>query len=136
MKKMLKPLSILQLVVGVLAVIVGIMSLVLANALEGAAGQAPVGTALAAMRVSTVLGLCAGVFDLGCGFTGLKGAGGNRKMLSVAVTLGWIGLAAAAASGVMMLFGDFTLDRAVTAVCSAVVPVLFLLAAIDARKVR
>lgn len=61
MKKMLKPLSILQLVVGVLAVIVGIMSLVLANALEGAAGQAPVGTALAAMRVSTVLGLCAGV---------------------------------------------------------------------------
>ncbi|NBK77630.1 hypothetical protein D5272_03245 [bacterium D16-76] len=136
MKKMLKPLSILQLVVGVLAVIVGIMSLVLANALEGAAGQAPVGTALAAMRVSTVLGLCAGVFDLGCGFTGLKGAGGSRKMLSVAVTLGWIGLAAAAASGVMMLFGDFTLDRAVTAVCSAVVPVLFLLAAIDARKVR
>lgn len=136
MKKMLKPLSILQLVVGVLAVIVGIMSLVLANALEGAAGQAPVGTALAAMRVSTVLGLCAGMFDLGCGFTGLKGAGGNRKMLSVAVTLGWIGLAAAAASGVMMLFGDFTLDRAVTAVCSAVVPVLFLLAAIDARKVR
>ena len=136
MKKMLKPLSILQLVVGLLAVIVGIMSLVLANALEGAAGQAPVGTALAAMRVSTVLGLCAGVFDLGCGFTGLKGAGGSRKMLSVAVTLGWIGLAAAAASGVMMLFGDFTLDRAVTAVCSAVVPVLFLLAAIDARKVR
>ncbi len=136
MKKMLKPLSILQLVVGVLAVIVGIMSLVLANALEGAAGQAPVGTALAAMRVSTVLGLCAGVFDLGCGFTGLKGAGGSRKMLSAAVTLGWIGLAAAAASGVMMLFGDFTLDRAVTAVCSAVVPVLFLLAAIDARKVR
>lgn len=136
MKKMLKPLSILQLVVGVLAVIVGIMSLVLANALEGAAGQAPVGTALAAMRVSTVLGLCAGVFDLGCGFTGLKGAGGSRKMLSVAVTLGWIGLAAAAASGVMMLFGDFTLDRAVTAVCSAVVPVLFLLAAMDARKVR
>ncbi len=136
MKKMLKPLSILQLVVGVLAVIVGIMSLVLANALEGAAGQAPVGTALAAMRVSTVLGLCAGVFDLGCGFTGLKGAGGSRKMLSAAVTLGWIGLAAAAASGVMMLFGDFTLDRAVTAICSAVVPVLFLLAAIDARKVR
>ena len=136
MKKMLKPLSILQLVVVVLAVIVGIMSLVLANALEGAAGQAPVGTALAAMRVSTVLGLCAGVFDLGCGFTGLKGAGGSRKMLSAAVTLGWIGLAAAAASGVMMLFGDFTLDRAVTAVCSAVVPVLFLLAAIDARKVR
>lgn len=136
MKKMLKPLSILQLVVGVLAVIVGIMSLVLANALEGAAGQAPVGTALAAMRVSTVLGLCAGVFDLGCGFTGLKGAGGSRKMLFVAVTLGWIGLAAAAASGVMMLFGDFTLDRAVTAVCSAVVPVLFLLAAIDARKAR
>lgn len=136
MKKMLKPLSILQLVVGVLAVIVGIMSLVLANALEGAAGQAPVGTALAAMRVSTVLGLCAGVFDLGCGFTGLKGAGGSRKMLSAAVTLGWIGLAAAAASGVMMLFGDFTLDRAVTAVCSAVVPVLFLLAAMDARKVR
>lgn len=136
MKKMLKPLSILQLVVGVLAVIVGIMSLVLANALEGAAGQAPVGTALAAMRVSTVLGLCAGVFDLGCGFTGLKGAGGSLKMLSVAVTLGWIGLAAAAASGVMMLFGDFTLDRAVTAVCSAVVPVLFLLAAMDARKVR
>lgn len=136
MKKILKPLSILQLVVGVLAVIVGIMSLVLANALEGAAGQAPVGTALAAMRVSAVLGLCAGLFDLGCGFTGLKGAGGSRKMLSVAVTLGWIGLAAAAASGVMMLFGDFTPDRAVTAVCSAVVPVLFLLAAMDARKVR
>lgn len=136
MKKMLKPLSILQLVTGGLAVIVGIISLVLANALEGAAGQAPVGTALTAMRVSAVLGLCAGVFDLGCGFTGLKGAGGDRRMLSAAISLGWIGLAVAAASGGIMLFGGVAPGRAATAVCSAVVPVLFLLAAMDARRAR
>lgn len=129
MKKMLKVLSILELVIGILSLVVGIATLALGGFMDSAVNLPAEQQALVSMKVSAVLGLISGVFNLGCGFFGLKGANGDQGKLSTAVKLGWIGLIAALVSGVLALAGDTTIDRVITAVCSSVVPVLFLISA-------
>lgn len=129
MKKLLKALSVLELLIGILCIAVAIAGLVMGDIIEGAAELPIEQQAVTVVKVAAVLGLISGVFNLGCGLCGLKGAGGDKAKLSMAVKLGWIGLLAAVVSGVLMLVGDATVERICSAVCSIIVPVLFLVSA-------
>lgn len=133
MKKMLKGLSILELVIGILSLVVGIAALALGGLMDSAVSVPAEQQALVSMKVSAVLGIISGLFNLECGIFGLKGANGDQGKLSAAVKFGWIGLIAALVSGVLTLAGDVSADRIITAVCSSIVPVLFL---ISARSVK
>lgn len=134
MKKMLKGLSILQIIIGVLCVIVGVVTLIMGNLMNSLAELPAEQQALTAMKVSAVLGLISAVFNLCCGWYGLKGEKGNKKSLSIAVKLGWIGLIAALISGVLILFGDAGIERVCTVVSSSIVPILFLISAKSVSK--
>lgn len=129
MKKRLKGLSVLQIIIGILCVVVGIATLIMGNLMDGLAKLPAEQQALVSMKVSAVLGLISAVFNLSCGWCGLKGAKGDKKSLSVAVKLGWVGLIAAVVSGVLTLFGDAEIDRICTVLASSVVPVMFLISA-------
>lgn len=126
---MLKGLSILQIIIAVLCAVVGIGTLIIGNLMDSLVKLPAEQQALIAMKVSAVLGLISAVFNFCCGWCGLKGAKGNKKSLSMAVKLGWIGLIAALVSGGVTLFGDADIERVCTAVSSSVVPVLFLISA-------
>lgn len=129
MRKMLKGLSVLQIIIGILCAVVGIATLILGSFMGGAVKLPAEQQALTDMKVSAVLGLISAVFNFCCGWCGLKGEKGNQKSLSMAVKLGWIGLIAAVASGALTLFGDADIERVCTVVASSVVPVLFLISA-------
>lgn len=129
MRKMLKGLSILQIIVAILCVIVGAATLIIGNLMDSLAKLPAEQQALTAMKVSAVLGLISAVFNFCCGWYGLKGEKGNKKSLSKAVKLGWLGLIAALVSGVLTLFGDADIERVCTVVSSSIVPVLFLVSA-------
>lgn len=129
MRKMLKGLSVLQIIIGILCAVVGIATLILGSFMGGAVKLPAERQALTAMKVSAVLGLISAVFNFCCGWCGLKGEKGNQKSMSMAVKLGWIGLIAALASGALTLFGDADIERVCTVVASSVVPVLFLISA-------
>lgn len=129
MRKMLKGLSVLQIVIGILCAVVGVAMLALGDAMGGLAKLPEEQQALTGMKVSAVLGLFSAVFNFSCGWYGLKGAKGNKKSLSLAVKLGWLGLIAALVSGALALIGDAGADRILTAVSSSIVPVLFLISA-------
>lgn len=133
MKKLLKGLSVLQIVLGILCAVIGIASLMAGNLMSSAVKLPAEQQALTALKVSAVLGLFSAVFNFGCGYFGFKGAGGDWDKLSVAVKLGWVGLIAAIVSAALSLVGDAGIDRITTAVCSSVVPVLFL---VSARSVK
>lgn len=129
MKKLLKVLSVLQIIIGILGIIVAIASLGLGEFMNGAVETSAQQQALVSLKVSAVLGLFSSIFDFGCGYCGLKGARGDQKKLSAAIKLGWLGLAAALVSGVLVLIGDATASRVSMVVSSSVVPVLFLISA-------
>ena len=126
MRKLLKGLSVLQIVIGILCAVVGIVDLVIGDLMSSLAKLPAEQQALTAMRVSAVLGLISAVFNFNCGWCGLKGEKGNKKSLSRAVKLGWLGLVAAVVSGVLTVFGDMNFERVCTVVASSVVPILFL----------
>ncbi len=128
-RKLLKGLSILQIIIAILCVVVGIATLLLGNLMNDMVTLPAEQQALVSMKVSAVLGLISAVFNFSCGWCGLKGAKGNKKSLSIAVKLGWLGLIAAVISGALTLFGDADMERVSTAVASSVVPVLFLISA-------
>lgn len=136
MKTALKILSVLEIIIGILAIVVCIATLVLGKALDGAVEQTAEVQALVSLKVSAILGGISGLFNLGCGVTGLRGAAGNRGQLSIAVLLGWVGLIIAVISGIMTLVGDVTASGLITALCSAVVPVLFLISAKSVKNSR
>lgn len=136
MKKLLKGLSILQIVIGILAAVVGIASLIMGSLMSGLAALPAEQQALTAMKVSAVLGLISAVFNFSCGWYGLKGEKGNDKSLSMAVKLGWLGLIAAVVSGALTLFGDADIERVCTVAASSVVPVLFLISAKNVSRDR
>ncbi len=129
MRKMLKGLSILQIIIGILGAAVGIASLTMGNLMDSLAKLPAEQQALTAMKVSAVLGLISAVFNFSCGWCGLKGEKGNKSSLSMAVKLGWIGLIAALVSGVLILFGDVDIERVSTVAASSIVPILFLISA-------
>lgn len=129
MRKLLKGLSVLQIIIGVLCAVVAIATLVLGDLMDGHVTLPAQQQALTAMKVSAVLGLVSAVFNFSCGWCGLKGGKGNKKSLSMAVKLGWLGLIAAVVSGVLALIGDADLDRICSVAASSIVPVLFLLSA-------
>lgn len=106
MRKMLKGLSILQIIIGILGVVVGIATLVMGDLMGSLVKLPAEQEALTAMKVSAVLGLISAIFNFSCGWCGLKGEKGNKNSLSMAVKLGWIGLIAAVVSGALTLFGD------------------------------
>lgn len=133
MKKLLKGLSVLEIVIGVFCAIVAIAMLALGQFMGGAVQMPAEQQALLSMKVSAVLGLISAVFNFFCGFFGFKGAKGDQRKLSLAVKMGWVGLAAALASGVLVLFGDVSAERVSTVIFSSIVPVLFL---ISAKSVR
>lgn len=133
MKKLLKVLSVLLIIIGILGILVAAATLGLGKFMNEAAETSAQQQALTSLKVSGGLGLISSIFDFGCGYCGLKGAGGNRKKLSAAVRLGWLGLAAALASGILVLYGDATANRIYMVASSCVVPVLFL---ISARSVK
>lgn len=133
MKKILKGLSVLQIVIGILGMAVAIATLALGKLMDSEAEMTMQQQALTAMMVSAVLGMVSSVFNFGCGYCGLKGAGGNLKKLSAAIRMGWLGLAAAIVSGVLTLFGDVTIERVYMVAASSVVPVLFLVSAISVK---
>lgn len=82
----------LQIIIGVLGIIVAIMTLGLGNFMNGAMETSAQQQALTSLKVAAVLGLLSSIFNFGCGYCGLKGAKGDRKKLSTAVKLGWLGL--------------------------------------------
>lgn len=134
MKKLLKVLSVLEILIGIGCAIVAIAGLLMGG-LAGVGAEQPLEQqAVTMVKVSSVLGLVSAVFNFLCGSCGLRGtAPGNEGALSAAVKLGWIGLIAAVASAVMTLVGDVSVERIISAVCSSLVPVLFL---ISAKSVR
>ncbi len=134
MKKLLKVLSVLQIIIGILCAVTGVATLLLGNLMNDYVSLPAEQQALIAMKVPAVLGLISAVFNFGCGWCGLKGAKGNKKSLSMAVKLGWLGLIMAVVSGVLTLFGDVTAERVSTVIASSVVPVLFLVSAKSVRK--
>lgn len=134
MKKLFKGLSVLEIVLGILCAVVGIATLLLGNFMDGAVEMPAEQQALVSMKVSAVLGLISAVFNFGCGYFGLKGAGGNQDKLAVAVKLGWIGFIAAIVSAALALIGDAGIDRICTAVCSSIVPILFLISVRSVKK--
>lgn len=129
LKKLLKVLSVLQIVIGILGIIVAAATLGLGKFMNEAVETSVQQQALTSLKVSAVLGLLSSIFDFGCGYCGLKGSRGDRKKLSAAVKLGWLGLAAALVSGVLVLYGDATANRIYMVASSCVVPVLFLISA-------
>ncbi len=129
MRKLLKGLSILQIVIGVLCAVVGVVTLIMGSLMDGLTKFPAEQQALIGMKVSAVLGLISAVFNFGCGWCGLKGAKGEPKSLSAAVKLGWIELIAALVSGVLTLFGDADAERICTVAASSIVPILFLVSA-------
>ncbi len=129
MRKMLKGLSVLQIVIGILCAVVGGVALALGGAMGGIAKLPEEQQALTGMKVSAVLGLFSAIFNFSCGWCGLKGAKGNECSLSLAVKLGWLGLIAAFVSGALALIGDAGADRIFTVAASSIVPVLFLISA-------
>lgn len=134
MKKLLKVLSILELIIGILGLIVSILALTAGGLISGVA-ELPVEQEVAiVMIVSAVMGLISGAFNCGCGICGLKGANGNVGKISAAVVLGWIGLISAVISGVLTLFGDVSAGRITSAICGIIVPVLFLISAKSVKK--
>lgn len=134
MKKLLKGLSVLEIVIGVLGIVVGIAALAVGG-LMGAAAELPIEQqATVAMNVSAVLCIISGIFNLACGICGLKGAKGDIKKLNAAVVLGWIGLISAVVSAVLTLVGDASIERICSTIFSSVVPVLFLISATSVKK--
>lgn len=129
LRKMLKVLSVLQIIIAILCAVVGIATLAIGDLMEGYIKLPAEQQALVAMKVSAVLGLISAVFNFSCGWCGLKGEKGNKKSLSMAVKLGWLGLIAALVSGVLTLFGDVSMERVSTVASSSIVPILFLISA-------
>ena len=134
MRKMLKGLSILQIIIGILGVVVGIATLVMGDLMGSLVKLPAEQEALTAMKVSAVLGLISAIFNFSCGWCGLKGEKGNKNSLTMAVKLGWIGLIAAVVSGALTLFGDADIERISTVAASSIVPILFLVSAKNVSK--
>jgi len=137
MRGLLKILSVLEMLIGIGCGIVAVAGLVASGLISDAATLPLEQQAVTLIRVSAIFGLLSAVFNFACGFCGLKGATpGNEGPLSAAVKLGWLGLIAAVASAVLMLVGDLTVGRALSALCSCVLPVLFLISAKSVRDER
>jgi len=131
---MLKVLSVLELLIGIGCGAIAVAGLLASGLISGAATLPLEQQAVTLIKVSAIFGLISAVFNFFCGFCGLKGAApGNERKLSAAVKLGWLGLIAAVVSAALMLVGDLTVERALSALCSSVVPLLFL---ISAKSVR
>lgn len=122
-------MSVLLIIIGILGILVAAATLGLGKFMDEAVETSAQQQALILLKVSGVLGLLSSIFDFGCGYCGLKGARGDQKKLSAAVKLGWLGLAAALASGILVLYGDATANRIYMVASSCVVPVLFLISA-------
>ena len=134
MKKLLKGLSVLEIVIGVLSLVVGIAALTVGG-IMGAAAELPIEQqATISMKVSAVLCLISGVFNLACGICGLKGAKGDEKKLATAVVLGWIGLVSAVISGALTLIGDASIARICSTIFGSVSPILVLVSAASVKK--
>lgn len=131
MKSLLKPLSILQIILGILSIIGAVLILVGGNYVNSIAqngGEKTLGALFIAIGIITVV---SGLFNLACGLCGLKGANGNEKKLNTAIKLGWVGLVMAILSLITTFIGNDSLNAntAVSSLLSAVIPVLFLLSA-------
>ena len=62
-KKLLKGLSVLEIVLGILCAVVGIATLLLGNFMDGVVKMPAEQQALVSMKVSAVLGLISAVFN-------------------------------------------------------------------------
>jgi len=137
MRSLLKVLSVLEMLIGIGCGIVAVAGLLAGGLISGAAALPAEQQAVTLIKVSAALGLASALFNFFCGFCGLKGsAPGNERTLSAAVKLGWLGLLAAVVSAALMLVGDLTVERAVSALCSSLVPILFLVSAKSVRNGR
>lgn len=97
MKVLLKVLSVLMDIAGVIQIIGAIVCILLSG--FGMAGlMASGGVGIGALAVGVAGGvagvvcLISGIFDLACGICGYKGANGDRKRLNIALVLGIIAL--------------------------------------------
>lgn len=136
MRKMLKVLSVLEIVLGLLCGVIAVAGLALGGVIGGAAELPIEHQAAILVKVSSAVGLLSALFNLVCGFSGWKGANGDEKKLSRAVALGWLGLIAGAVSAVMIIVGNVSVDRIFSAIAGMIVPVLFLAAAKSVQSGR
>lgn len=131
MKSLLKPLSILQIILGVLSLIGAVLVFIGGNYINSIA-QTGNETELGALFIASgIIALVSGLFNFACGLCGLKGANGNAKKLNTAIKLGWVGFVMAILSLAMTFIGNksLTVNTAISSIASAVIPVLFLLSA-------
>lgn len=134
MKSLLKGLSVVEIIIGIIGLIVGGLALAGAGIMAPDAVTDPENQVVMLFRVHGILLALSGVFNLVCGMKGLGGAKGDGKKLSAAITLGWVGLLAAVFSAAMTLIGNVHIGSVISAVCSAIIPVLFLVSAYGSRK--
>ena len=136
MRKMLKVLSVLEIVLGLLCGVIAVAGLALGGLIGGAAELSAEQQVVILVKVSSAVGLVSALFNLACGFSGWKGANGDEKKLSQTVVLGWVGLIAGAVSAVMTIAGNVSADRIFSALAGMIVPALFLAAAKSAQSGR
>lgn len=136
MRKLLKVLSVLEMVLGLLCGVIAVAGMVLGGLIGGAAELPVEHQAVILVKVSSTVGLVSALFNMACGFSGWKGANGDEKKLSQAVALGWIGLIAGAVSAVMTIVGNVSADRTFSALAGMIVPALFLAAAKSVQSER
>lgn len=129
MRKLLKVLSVLEIVIGLLCGVIAVAGLALGGLISGAAELPVEHQAVTLVKVSAVIGLLSSLFNLACGLNGLKGANGDARKLSHAVALGWVGLVAGAASAIMTIVGNVSVEQIFSAVSCIIVPALFLTSA-------
>lgn len=134
MKKLLKVLSVVEIILGILCAVVAVAGLVMGGLLSGGAELPLEQQALTLVKVSAVFGLVSALFNLICGVCGLQGANGNGAKLSTAVKLGWISVVIGVVSGVLSVVGNVGVEQITSAVACLVLPVLFLVAALGVRN--
>lgn len=134
MVKLLKGLSVLEVIIGVVALVIGVLAIAGAGIMAPAAVSEAEGEVVTTFRVEGALLIISGIFNLACGLNGFGGAKGNRKKLGSAIKLGWVGLIAAAISAAMLIIGNVNVSSITSAVASSVVPVLFLVSAYSSKK--
>lgn len=134
MKKLLKVLSVVEIILGVLCAVVAVAGLVMGGLLSGGAELPLERQALTLVKVSAVFGLISALFNLICGACGLQGANGNTQKLSSAVKLGWVSVVIGVVSGVLSVVGNVGVEQITSAVACLILPILFLVAAIGVRN--
>lgn len=134
MKKLLKGLSVLEVILGVLCAVVAVAGLAMGGLLQGGAELPIEREALSLVKVSAGFGLASALFNLAGGVCGLQGANGNAGRLSTAIKLGWVSVVFGVVTGAVSLVGNVGVDQVLSAVACVIVPILFLVAALGVRS--